>query len=233
MFCFSHAGGSSSSYRKWIPYCDKKGIEIIAIQLPGRENRIREKPVDDLNALALMLTKEISHYLDKPYIFFGHSMGGIISYEVSKLLLKGNFKLPKHLFISSTKAPHIKPASKGIYNLSDSELISKLKDLNGTPIELLKNIELMSLFLPAIRADFKIAETYFREVCMLPIPISVFLGDKDTVKLSSVLKWKEHTTNRFEHRIFKGDHFYLIKYTSEIIDTISKEFHMDFTHLQL
>lgn len=106
LFCFPHAGGGRTTYSSWAKYC-REDIELIAIQLPGRENRIREMPLDNLDIVTKLLTDEILGFVDKPFAFFGHSLGSILSYEVCKKFLENKNPYPNHLFLSSCRAPHI------------------------------------------------------------------------------------------------------------------------------
>ncbi|MEE3956206.1 thioesterase II family protein [Peribacillus frigoritolerans] len=220
LFCFPYAGGSSSFYRPWASYCNED-IEVIGIQLPGRDKRIYETPIDNLENLISNLTMEIKEFLDKPFVFFGHSMGSILSYEICKALLLSENHIPKHLFLSSCRAPHLSLREEMIHTLSDSLFIEKLKELNGTPDEILNRKEFSELFLPMLRSDFKIAETYQRSIdTQLPLPITCIIGDNDTVSVSDSMEWQKHTSDIFSHSIYSGDHFYLKSHSNDIMDSI-------------
>lgn len=224
LFCFPHAGGSSSFYRPWASFCAANNIELIAIQLPGREKRIHEPPLDNLESIVFMLTKEIVNYLDKPYAIFGHSMGSMVSYEVCKSLIQSNNQVPEHLFLSSCRAPHLTPRKDKIYNLPDDQFITKLRDLNGTPEEILNNTEFRAFFIPMLRSDFKIAETYQGSIdFQLDIPITSLVGEEDTVSIYDILEWEKHTASEFSHLVFTGDHFYINSHIKQIVDIIDSK----------
>ncbi|WP_376776423.1 thioesterase II family protein [Bacillus stratosphericus] len=135
--------------------------------------------------------------------------------------MKGKEKVPKHLFLSSFRAPHLKSIQSKTYNLPEDELIGKLEALNGTPQQILNNNDLRKIFLPVIRADFKIAETYQEEVkSKLPLPITCMLGDNDTLKVEEILPWAQYTEADFTYEVFTGDHFYLNTNLQSIVDDI-------------
>jgi medium-chain acyl-[acyl-carrier-protein] hydrolase len=218
LFCFPHAGGSSSFFNSWLAHVPKD-IELIALQLPGRERRINETPLDSIEEIVGMLSSEISLLLDKPYAFFGHSMGSIVSYEVCKYLVNANNPTPNHLYLSSCRAPHI-PCNEKLHNLPHDEFIEELKELNGTPKEILENQSFRDIYLPTIISDFKIVESYYRSVpFLLPVPITCFIGDNDVVNLNDLLEWK-HYTNEFSYTIYEGDHFYLNIHKNKILNVI-------------
>ncbi|WP_161519935.1 thioesterase II family protein [Bacillus cereus] len=223
MFCFPHAGGSSSFFHSWAEKLENIGIELVAIQLPGREKRINENLYLEMDKIISDLVDEIVKYTDKPFLFFGHSLGGMISYELCKELCKEDKPLPLHLIISSCRVPHLTKVKKSVHDLSDDELAEKLKILNGSPEFILKNKDFQELYFPMIRADFSIAESYHsNEFYRLPIDISCFLGDHDTVSEADVLGWEEYTLKKFNYQLFNGDHFYLKENTEEIINYVEQ-----------
>nr|WP_226567679.1 thioesterase domain-containing protein [Bacillus stratosphericus] len=125
------------------------------------------------------------------------------------------------MFLSSFRAPHLKSIQSKTYNLPEDELIGKLEALNGTPQQILNNNDLRKIFLPVIRADFKIAETYQEEVkSKLPLPITCMLGDNDTLKVEEILPWAQYTEADFTYEVFTGDHFYLNTNLQSIVDDI-------------
>ena len=128
----------------------------MALQLPGHESRMAEELVSDLNLLIDKLAAAIIPYLDKPYIFFGHSLGALISFELTHRLNKMNVPLPKYFIVSGRAAPHTPSKNGIIHNLPNHEFIAKLKEYNGLPEIILHNEELLDLFLPIIRADFQV-----------------------------------------------------------------------------
>ena len=212
LFAFHHAGGNASMFRPWMQYL-ASSVDIIAVQLPGRGTRFVEPLLHDLKSVVNNLVENFSNYLDKPFIFFGHSVGALISFELVRALRKEKYPLPCHLIVSGTRAPHLPSRRKKIHNLSDSEFVSELVSYNGIPSGLLEDKELLSLLIPVIRADFTISETYtYSDSSPLSCPITAFGGMSDPYLSQKELScWGAHTNNEFKYIFFKGDHFFLIK----------------------
>lgn len=211
LFCFHYAGGRSLSFRTWFDRFPSE-IEVCTIELPGRGLRILEPPIDNLEVLIESLVRALLPALDKPFVFFGHSMGALLCYETSQLLQKQHNISPLHLFVSGQRAPHLPSREPPIHHLPKAELIEALRRYNGTPEEVLNNQELMELFLPALRADFLLIETHqvFRHTQPLNCSIDVFGGSKDWTANTEELKaWQEHTELDFAIQMFPGEHFFI------------------------
>jgi len=209
LFCLPFAGGGASRYREWPKYLPED-VEVVPIQLPGRENRFCEPAIDSVGVLADRVADGLSDYLDRPFALFGHSMGALIAFELARLLRRGSLE-PVHLFASGCRAPHMPSRSPNRHGLPDSEFVAALRNLNGIPPDLLENPEFIDLLLPMIRSDFKLAETYrFRPDVPLCCPISVFGGRQDDEVTDRDLEaWSHHTTGRFEVHLLAGDHFFV------------------------
>ena len=159
LFCFPYAGGGASIYRQWASKLPV-WIEVCAFQLPGREIRMREPGHTDLRSAVEEVADTIHSLLDKPFYLFGHSMGSAISFELARLLRRSGLPQPRHLFVSARRAPQLPQPKEDIHVLPEREFLASIKKLGGTPEEVLKNEELMELFLPTLRADFTLLETY-------------------------------------------------------------------------
>ncbi len=225
LFCFPHVGGSAVIYRTWPSKLSEK-VELLAIELPGRGRRFGENPFSSLKELISVFHQAVSSYLDKPFFAFGHSMGALIAYEWALLLQKEKKPLPLSLILSAFGAPHVAPPrEKQLHLLSDTEFLEELRRLKGTPSEVLKHQELMELFLPMIRADLKMLETYHCQTAsVLPIPFKIFGGIEDSeVDLSRLKAWRELTSASFELSLFGGDHFFIQSARDQVIQNISYE----------
>jgi medium-chain acyl-[acyl-carrier-protein] hydrolase len=212
LFCFHYAGGGASAYNHWgrdLP----DTIEVVAIQLPGREARMFEPVFTSLKPLLAALSDEILPCLDMPFAFFGHSMGAIVSFELARLLQTQYNKIPVHLFVSGYPAPHTYKNETPYYTQPDDKLIESIKKLGGTPQEILANEELMRLVLPTIRADFQVCDTYeFEDGEILECPLTAFGGSQDEMLTEAGMQaWEELTRAEFELKMFEGDHFYLLE----------------------
>lgn len=223
LFCFHFAGGSASAYRSWSKDI-ASNIDLIAIQLPGRENRFGEPLIDKIEVIVENLYDHFLDFHDKPYIFFGHSLGALIAFEfANKLQERGHLGL-KHLIVSGSRAPHVPLDRRPIYNLPDVELFAEIQKYNGIPQELRNEKELlMEIMLPIIRADFTISDLYqCNPTLKLLVPITAFGGNEDyTFAFASLLKWSVHT-DIFRHIHFSGDHFFINSSYQEVITQINK-----------
>ncbi len=223
LFCFHYGGGSASAYREWskdlADYAD-----LIAVQLPGRESRFGETLLDNALEVVDRLSLDFGDYLDKPYIFFGHSIGGLISFEFTRILRRKGMLHPKHLIISGTKAPQAPLKRPPVHHLPDLELTEKIREYNGIPSYILEDKELMAIFLPIIRADFCISETYnYYSELPLSCPITALGGlSDDTFDSQDLLKWQEQTSASFERKLLPGDHFFIKSSYQEVIDIVNK-----------
>ncbi|NEO69417.1 beta-ketoacyl synthase N-terminal-like domain-containing protein [Moorena sp. SIO3H5] len=224
LFCFPYAGAGASIFRSWLEFLPPD-IEVCSIQLPGRENRLQEEPFTRLSALIQALTPVLRSYLDIPFAFFGHSLGALISFELARELRKQNLPSPVHLFVSASAAPQVPDLNLPIHRLPDEEFIESLGRLNGTPEETLQNPELMELFLPVLRADFAILETYFYSSAdPLDCPITVFGGKSDPKVSDSQLEaWRKQTEREFTMQMFPGDHFFLKSHDQLLLEAIATQ----------
>jgi medium-chain acyl-[acyl-carrier-protein] hydrolase len=210
LFCFPYAGGTAAMFREWPRYLPPE-VELCAVQYPGRGTRMHELLIEEIPKLAHMIGTEIKPFLNKPFAFFGHSMGALVSFELARRLQREGQSGPLQLFVSGCTAPHIRNVDDPTYNLPDTEFIDELRRLKGTPAEVLDNAELMQLMLPIIRADFKASQTYqYIPGEPLSCPVRACGGLKDEmVTRDKIEGWGEHTTSAFMAQMFPGDHFFL------------------------
>ncbi|RJG00931.1 thioesterase II family protein [Noviherbaspirillum sedimenti] len=221
LFCFPYAGGSATLYHQW-PSALPADIELVAVQYPGRATRMREAPCTRLQALLDDIEAGILPQLDRPYAFFGHSMGATVAHELTRRLLAANRPLPKHLFLSGRSAPQLAPRKAPIHALPHAEFIAAMRGLNGTPAEILAHRELMEMLVPIIRADFEVLETWqYEPTAPHTIPLSVFGGIADAaVPLENLDAWADCTTARFKRHMFPGDHFFLQQHYPAMLNIV-------------
>ncbi|MEO1429654.1 MAG: thioesterase II family protein [Cyanobacteria bacterium J06633_8] len=226
LFCFPYAGGKATSFRRWENILPSN-MEVCPIELPGRGTRMMEKPFTEFSQLIPELTKAIFPYLDKPFAFFGHSMGSIVCFEVAHLLQQKYGLSPLHLFVSGRSAPQIPMDNKLIHKLPEAAFIEELRRLNGTPEAVLENTELMQLLLPILRADFALVENYvYIPKPSLGCPISAFGGLQDSkVRSVNLGAWLQHTTSHFSMQMFPGDHFFLHSAEPLLLKYLSQKLH--------
>ena len=172
LICFSYAGGNSATFLPWLKFLPLD-IELVVVQLPGRGCRLFEQPIETMSEVVSLIAGMVASRADKELVFFGHSLGAKVAYEVIRHLDKANFVLPRMFFASGSSSPFARRDLDCIHTLPDAEFISKLRELNGTPEAVLENPEIMELVMPALRADFKIVENYQNhEDSILPVELS-------------------------------------------------------------
>ena len=138
LFCFHHSGGGASAYHPWIEKLSPN-IEMIPIQLPGRENRFTEPLMNNLQEIIAQLTGGFSFYNNKPFFVFGHSLGALIAFEFVKSVHLYYGVYPCHMIVSATKAPHLPFRMKHLSQLDDKTLVEELKVYNGIDERILHN----------------------------------------------------------------------------------------------
>jgi len=225
MFCFPYAGGGASAYRGWAGPLPSD-VEVCPVQLPGREGRLRDAPFDHPEPLVQAMADALQPYFQGlPFVFFGHSMGAMLGFELARELRRRGQALPLHLFVSGRRAPQVPDDEEPIHELPEAEFIEKIRELNGTPEEVLQHTELMKLLIPVLRADFSVNETYvYREEEPLDIGISCFggLGDKEVTR-DEAAAWKEHTRGRFRLRMLPGDHFFIHGNRDMVLEALARD----------
>lgn len=209
LFCFPYAGGGAATFRDWCKALDAHA-DVVAVEYPGRGARRREAPLRRVTEIAESLIPDIISEIDGPFALFGHSMGGLVVYELLRALRHRGFQ-PVCAFMSGCRPPSIKRSEKKLHELPDGEFVEELRKLNGTPEALLSDAELMSLAMPILRADFEAVATYSQQSeAALSCPIFAYGGmDDDNVTLEELEGWREMTSALCTVRVFPGDHFFL------------------------
>lgn len=209
LFFFPHAGGGPAAFSAWCAALPDS-IEGWIVHYPGRGSRFNEPLIEEVLELAEGLARAIEPLLEKSFSFFGHSLGGLIAFELARLLRRKNLH-PDLLFISACAAPHLPRVHPPIHHLPAAEFLSELKSMNGVPAQLLQNDEAMRLLLPILRADFRAFENYVHAADEpLSCPIVAF-GSLDDPRMSReyIEGWSLHTTAIFKSFFFPGKHFFI------------------------
>jgi surfactin synthase thioesterase subunit len=209
VFCFPYAGGGGSAFITW-PDRLPREVELCAVQLPGREARVAEPLVTEMPSLVASLSEALEPRMDVPFAFFGHSMGGLICFELARRLRREHRRGPVHLLISGRAAPQMRERHPRVHTMPDARLLAELRKLGGTPETVLKNPELMELLLPIFRADFALCENYFyTNDPPLDCPISVFGGVNDPkICRAEFAGWRAQTRGHFRLEMCAGNHFF-------------------------
>ena len=226
LFCFLPAGAGASLFHSWSQALPSF-VEVSTLQLPGREARIHETPLTDMAALVDDALTALQPSLDRPFGFFGHSLGGWVSFELARTLSARQRPGLRHLFVAGCGAPYVAEPSPPIHALPDDQFLEAIKRLNGTPEAALAHPELMALVLPALRADFTVYETYrYVSGARLGCGITALGGQLDPrVSRSALEAWAGQTTGRFDLRLFEGDHFFLNSAQPDVVKTVVDTLH--------
>jgi surfactin synthase thioesterase subunit len=224
LVCFPHAGGSAVAYFS-LSAALSEITEVVILQYPGRQDRLMEPPVEDLTEMAGSIVRALAPWLHRPIALFGHSMGSVLAYEVALRLERLRPRNPPiGLIASGRSAPSVRH-DRGLHLLDDEAMAATMAELAGTPPALLADKDLLALVIPAMRSDFKAAETYHDTAgTILSCPISAYCGEADlNVPADGFLAWREHTAAEFTSRYFEGGHFYLQSREPEVARAISRD----------
>ncbi len=222
LFCFSYAGAGASVYRLWhtgLP----SDIEVCAVQLPGREGRLRETPIASIPGIVSALLPEILACADRPFAFFGHSMGAVVATEVARALQSSGGPVPSHLFVSARRPTGVADPDPPMAHLPDAELVAELNSrYGGIPPEVMEHEELMALLLPGLRADLSALESFQPTAgTRLTMPLHVFGGAGDArVPRAHLEAWQADAQGSFRVRQFPGGHFYLNSQQAALLEEV-------------
>jgi medium-chain acyl-[acyl-carrier-protein] hydrolase len=209
LFCFPYAGGGASVFRGWANGLPGS-VEVCPVQIPGRETRFREPAFTRLRPLIEALAESLRPHLDRPFALFGHSLGALVAFELTRHLQREGAPEPAHLFVAGCGAPRARGQEPFLHTLPAAEFWKELRRLGGTPAEVLDNEELMELLLPTLRADFALAETYtYVDGPPLTCPVCALGGLDEEVDRRDLGAWRELTTGPFRLRMLPGDHFFI------------------------
>lgn len=211
-FCFPHAGAGASAlpFRDWAPLLPPD-VELVVVELPGRGRRFREPLLWSMPQVIDSLSASFEKVqLSTPFVFFGHSLGALIAFELARWLQSGGKPRPEFLIVSGRRAPHF-PETERLSDLPEAEFLQSLRNYEGTPSQFFDNPELMTLLAAILRADFRLAEDYRCEPGPpLHVPMAALggLGD-ERESHAGLLRWQDHGSAAFDCRMFPGGHFYL------------------------
>lgn len=210
LFCFPFAGGGTITYRDWSKGLPKD-VEVCSVQPPGRGARLREPCFTSMGQLVEAAAQALSPYFDRPFAFFGHSLGALVSFELARHLRRQGATQPIQLLASGRRAPQLPSLTPPRYNLPASVLMDLLRSFEGTPPEILAQPEIMALLLPTFRADFEAHETYsYTDEPPLDCPISAYGGTDDPeVSVEQLQAWQGQTNAAFSLQLFHGGHFFV------------------------
>ena len=227
LFCVPYAGSGAAAYRGWAE--NAPGLDVCYVQLPGRENRLREKPFASVAALIAALASELEPWLDRPYALYGHSLGGILAFELARTL-RLRHRDPQHLFVSASRAPHLASQHPDVRHLPDLPLLEEVhRRYESVPPVLMQDPELRELLVPCLRADLTLLETYQHAAAdPLACGITCFAAAGDRiVHRDAVEPWREHTKRDFKLHMLEGNHLFLQTARTSLLAAIQETLHPD------
>ncbi|WP_414638103.1 thioesterase II family protein [Actinophytocola sp.] len=224
LVCLPHAGGAASFFRpmavRFAP-----AVDVLSIQYPGRQDRLRESCVDDIAALSDLITDELVALDDDlPTVFFGHSMGAVLGFEVAWRLEQKGANPPRTLIASGRRAPS-RHRDEKVHLRDDDGIVAELKLLNGTDAARLADEEIVRMSLPAIRGDYTAIETYIGDPGRrVGAGLTVLTGDSDPkTTLDEARAWRDHTTGTFRMSVLPGGHFFLVDQQQAVTREVAAE----------
>jgi len=224
LFCFPWAGVGASAFFPWSQYLSHE-IEVNGVQYPGREDRLREAPMRRMSPLAELLLRDLQSYGDQPFAFWGHSMGALVAFELTRHLARAGGPTPGYLLVSGRQPPHLPEPLEPIHHLPDAELVSELqRRYGGMPDAIARDPEVRAVFLPTIRADLELIHTYVHEPGPpLDCGISALGGTEDRVSRAQLEGWSVHTQGTFRLHHLPGDHFFITVRNEAVIRHVTED----------
>lgn len=219
LVCFPFGGGHSGAFRHWAARLPSD-VRLLGVDLPGRGARFGETLLTNLDAiLRPLLAACVALDPEKPFVFYGHSLGATIAFELARALARVGRPLPHHLVVGGRGAPDLPRRSAPIAGLPDDVFLAEVSKYQGLPDEVLAHQELLDLFLPLLRADFGVSERYvYRSGPPLAVPITALGGRSDPmVDVATLTGWSRQTSTTFASRIFDGGHFFPDEFIDEVV----------------
>lgn len=222
LLCFPYAGGGASMFRTW-PAALPADVELLAVELPGRESRFNEPPFQRLGPLIASLTDAVGPQLQAPFAIYGHSLGALVGFSFARELRRRSLGEPVHLFVSGRRAPQL-PEPSPMHQLSEPQFRDRLRRLGGIPEAVFQEPELMAVFLPILRADIAVSEADpVQREDPLACPITALGGLTDEkASMAELDAWQAQTRAAFEREAFSGGHFFLQSARTAFLGSLSR-----------
>lgn len=224
LFCFPYSGAPATAFFPWAEVMPDS-VHVCPVQLPGHGSRLGEPLVDRLNPLVERVAEGLAPAFDRPFAFFGHSMGALVAFELARRLRRDGKPQPVHLFVSGHGAARLPDRNPPLHPLPEGEFVARVRELNGTPDQVLEHPELRQIVVPILRADFAVCETYeYHADTPLACGITALGGLGDPyVTRADLDGWREETSGPFSVRVFPGDHFYLNTARHFLLQVLARE----------
>lgn len=224
LFCLPFAGGSVYSYRSYQEVASAS-VNVIPVELPGRGKRFNEPALTDIHHMIDDLMGRLRpKFEEQPYALYGHSLGTLLGYLLTKRIISERLTLPKYLFVTGRAAPFVPLREPPRHLLPQDAFFKRMEDLGGTPADVLADGTIRDIFEPILRADFKAVETYaYQPTKPFDIPIHVMIGTGETVTTQEALAWQRETTYPIELTKFPGKHFFIFSFGRQIMNIVENK----------
>ncbi|MBT34529.1 MAG: putative thioesterase [Thalassobius sp.] len=222
LICLPYAGGSRFAYKQFVEMAPSS-LQIIPVDLPGRGTRFTEQLIYNPDKIIDDILKQIESYLEPPYAIYGHSMGTLLAYLLTKKITRSRLPLPLHLFLSGGKAPSTLEDEPILKVLDKQEFITQLIEIGGIPEKILNSPRLIKILKPILQADFQVIKNFnYQRTPPFNLPITLLLGTDENITTHQITDWQVETSKKVEVVWFPGGHFFLFDHTKEILELIAR-----------
>ncbi|MEV4441889.1 alpha/beta fold hydrolase [Streptomyces sp. NPDC049577] len=228
LICFPYAGGSPEMFRAWADGLSDR-VELLAVRLPGRGRRLKETLPREWEPLLAEIFEALSPRLSDPHAFYGHSFGARLAYEVARLAVAGCPGATRRLFVSGSRSPGSPQRRPYLHELSDAAFADAVREMGGTPAEILDNPVMARFFLPIVRADIRLAEIWDdRHGSGVDLPITALYGGSDPIDgADSMSGWRTYGNAESELVETAGGHFFPDTHRAPLLDIINSRLQRD------
>jgi len=222
LLCLPYAGGGVGLYRTWSEQLPPS-VSVLAVHMPGREGRFREPAIGELDAAIDALADGLAPLFREPFALFGHSMGALLAHELALRVHRDTDAWPQHLFLSARRPPHLDPAHPPMHALPVRDFVHHVQAwYDAFPQAVMDKPGLLEPFLPTLRADMRLLETYtWGAHPPMDCPVTVLGGLQDpAVPVACLRGWQQHTRQPVRVKVFSGRHFYVRHQESAVLNAV-------------
>lgn len=217
------AGGNRYCYRK-LEQLLPPFIRLVALEYPGRGTRIRETLLTDIDLLVEDLYSQMRQLPKEKYAIYGHSMGGLLACLLTRKIIHEGDSAPVHLFITGTTGPAARSEDKKWHLLGKKEFLQEIRNMQGSPDEVLADQDVLEYFEPILRADFKASETYIHSHSLpLDLPFTIITGTEEDMAPQDVHAWQNETSLKVDFRRLPGKHFFIFDWPEKVVEIVARK----------
>lgn len=227
LFCIAYAGGSARAiYSKWKEKLDPM-INVYCLELPGHGQRMHEAFHRSVKTAVAEMLETIRPLInEEPYALYGHSMGTVLVYELAAAIRAEGLPQPQTIFVSGRLPPHHRYENEKVHLLSDDMFLDYVKRIGGTPPQFFESKELLKVFIPILRNDYRIIEEYkFQEpaICFHADLVFFYSNQDFYVEKPGIMEWGRYTNKAFKVYDFLGGHFFINEVWQDLCKIINQE----------